>query len=242
MVQKKKSRKVKKKKSKSVVYHRKQKQKQKHQKQSQSIVVHIHPKKTKSRPRFRNYSHKKAQEYFSSHYQTMAQSRAGYSLYNTIQVKKVVDALKGIKDKNAELREFYVIKYVAEMAEKIKTKSIGTSTTPEEPLGYLTAEMGTSINIEPEEMKSSGISLTESEFQDIPQRSRVGERGHPTKEDGALIHWLAGVPVDERIDALQPLTIADLKRRAELLGKMDSRERPSSRASITVWRGFNATF
>ena len=226
MVQKKKTKKVKKKKSKSIVYQRKQKQKQKHQKQSQSIVVHIHPKKTKSRPRFRNYSHKKAQEYFSSHYQTMAQSRAGYSLYNTIQVKKVVDALKGIKDKNAELREFYVNKYGAEMAEKIKTKSIGTSTTPEEP----------------EEMKSSGISLTESEFQDIPQRSRVGERGHPTKEDGALIHWLAGVPVDERIDALQPLTIADLKRRAELLGKMDSRERPSSRASIAVWRGFNATF
>ena len=206
MVQKKKSRKVKKKKSKSIVYQRKQKQKQKHQKQSQSIVVHIHPKKTKSRPRFRNYSHKKAQEYFSSHYQTMAQSRAGYSLYNSIQVKKVIDALKGIKDKNAELREFYVNKYGAEMAGKVKTESIGTSTDPDVVV------------------------------------SMVGERGQPTQNDRALRAWLSGVPVDDRIDQLERLTKKDLWRRALIMGKMNSRDKPSSKASVVVWREYNATF
>tara|TARA_R110002051_G_scaffold3679_3_gene19845 strand:+ start:4869 stop:5897 length:1029 start_codon:yes stop_codon:yes gene_type:complete len=141
---------------KSIVYQRKQKQKQPRQKQSQSIVVHIHPKKTKSRPRFKNYSHEKAQKYFSSHYQTMSQSRAGYSLYNTLQVQKVLDALKGEKNKAAELREFYVNKYGAHMGSRVKLSQSNYQNINIEPEVKLSQSNFQNINIEP---NRTGISI-----------------------------------------------------------------------------------
>lgn len=218
-VLKKKKKKVVKGKSKSIVYQRKQKQKQPRQKQSQSIVVHIHPKKSKPRnntPRFKNYSHEKAQKYFSSHYQTMGQSRAGYSLYNSLKVKKVIDALTGDKDRAAELRAFYVEKYGAQMAPKVK--SIGTSTEPEEMK-------------EPHPPQTPRMVLSRS-----PRRIRrrtdfsFSDDVNVSSKDWLLKNMLKGISIDgrdaagnyERDSLLKKLSVKDLRRRAALFGVTES--------------------